>query len=101
MCWPDGLVERSIAKQRNSPSVPLACRKSAFVLLFLGQYLVLFYKQPCRQLPKQRKNYAGVSSGAHKHLQSPWCYLEPFPGCGEEKSHQGSFPFPPPPAFHY
>lgn len=46
MCWPDGLVERSIAKQRNSPSVPLACRKSAFVLIFLGQYLVLFYKQP-------------------------------------------------------
>lgn len=56
----------------------LACRKSAFVLIFLGRYLVLFCKQPCRQLPEQSKNYAGVSSGAHKHLRGLWCCWSHF-----------------------
>lgn len=58
-----------------------------------------FIKQPCRQLPKQRKNDAGVSSGAHKHLQNPRGYLEPFPSRGEEKSHQRSLVIFSPSAF--
>lgn len=62
---------------------------------FLADILCCFTSSPAGSFPSSVKIMQGCLR-AHKHSQSPWCYLEPFHDCGEEKTYRGNFPSPPP-----